>query len=236
VLTAYARLAQYYDAGEWGAVSLEYLGHVANLGPLLGARPSRILDVSCGTGTLVGELAKSAYAVGSDLSAAMIAEARKKYPGLAFHVADMAELQLAERFDLIVSPFDSINYLTEPGALGKALANVASLLEPRGCVLFDFNTPHLYEARHRGTHVRRVGGVELTQICRYDRATRSVETRFDFGPDGCEQHRQRAFDFAEVGAALTSSGLVVAHAKDLETGAEVRAGSLKILVAARRAG
>jgi SAM-dependent methyltransferase len=52
-----------------------------------------ILDIGCGTGHLTAEIAASgAEVVGIDSSEEMIAEARKKYPGLRFEVMDAREL------------------------------------------------------------------------------------------------------------------------------------------------
>jgi SAM-dependent methyltransferase len=67
--------------------------------PLLGPKAGeRILDIGCGTGHLTAEIAASgARVVGIDRSEEMIAEARKKYPGLRFEVMDAREL---EKIDL----------------------------------------------------------------------------------------------------------------------------------------
>ncbi|MBN2394522.1 MAG: class I SAM-dependent methyltransferase [Anaerolineae bacterium] len=53
----------------------------------------RCLDVGCGTGHYCGRLAADGFAaVGIDLDAAMIAQARRRYPQAVFHVLDMRDV------------------------------------------------------------------------------------------------------------------------------------------------
>ena len=53
----------------------------------------RILDLGCGTGALTAEIAaRGAEVLGVDRSEEMIAQARKKFPGLRFEVMDAREL------------------------------------------------------------------------------------------------------------------------------------------------
>lgn len=53
----------------------------------------RCLDIGCGTGHYCGRLAVDGFdAVGIDLDAAMIAQARRHYPQAAFHVLNMLDI------------------------------------------------------------------------------------------------------------------------------------------------
>ncbi|GAA1404177.1 methyltransferase domain-containing protein [Kitasatospora putterlickiae] len=66
---------------------------------LLGAGPGRtVLDVGCGAGRAVAELAeRGARAIGVDASARVIAAARRRRPGADLRVGDAAELPLPDR-------------------------------------------------------------------------------------------------------------------------------------------
>ncbi|MBN2035255.1 MAG: glycosyltransferase [Chitinispirillaceae bacterium] len=62
---------------------------------------SSVLDIGCGTGTLLNAL-EPARGLGIDLSEGMVTIARKKYPHLRFEVMEAEELRLSETFDYIV--------------------------------------------------------------------------------------------------------------------------------------
>jgi len=102
---------------------------------------SRVLDLGCGTGSLLAAL-DPAYGVGVDFSPAMIAIAEKQHPGLKFIVGDAEvpseQLKKAGPFDYIVlsGMFDDIEVALELlHDLCKAetrivIAYYASLWEP----------------------------------------------------------------------------------------------------------
>ena len=65
--------------------------------------PSSVLDAGCGTGRVAIELSRRGVAtVGADIDASMIAEARRRAPGLEWVEADLADLDLARQFDVVV--------------------------------------------------------------------------------------------------------------------------------------
>jgi ubiquinone/menaquinone biosynthesis C-methylase UbiE len=56
-----------------------------------------VVDVGCGTGRAVAELADhAAHAIGVDLDPAMLAAARSRFPGIDVRAADAAELPLSD--------------------------------------------------------------------------------------------------------------------------------------------
>lgn len=62
---------------------------------------SSVLDVGCGTGELMAGL-KAKVKTGIDFSEAMIAEARKQYPDLDFHVMNASNITLDKTYDVII--------------------------------------------------------------------------------------------------------------------------------------
>ena len=72
---------------------------------LLAPQPGeRILDIGCGTGQLTAEIAASgAEVTGLDNSPAMIAEARRNYPLLAFELRDVCDMPHHGAFDAVFS-------------------------------------------------------------------------------------------------------------------------------------
>jgi len=62
---------------------------------------SRVLELGCGPGDLLNAV-KPSYGVGVDFAPAIVEQARQKYPGLHFIIADAEELELNETFDYII--------------------------------------------------------------------------------------------------------------------------------------
>jgi len=92
-----------------------------NVGPILDAAQvrvgTRVLDVGCGSGNLAAEAAsRGASVVGTDLSDAMVALARRHHPQLDFRQADAEQLPFADlTFDSVVSNL-LIPHLPRPDA------------------------------------------------------------------------------------------------------------------------
>lgn len=89
------QIANQWNAAEYDAkhafVYEKAKGLVELLAPKAG---ERILDLGCGTGALTAEIAaRGAEVLGVDRSEEMIAQARKKFPGLRFEVMDARELR-----------------------------------------------------------------------------------------------------------------------------------------------
>ncbi|MFC4452616.1 class I SAM-dependent DNA methyltransferase [Deinococcus sonorensis] len=102
---------------------------------------TRVLDLACGTGAMTAEFDRRGLNVtGLDGSAEMLAVARARLPQLGFVQADLRDFELGMRFDLITCVFDSLNNLTEPADLGRALARMRAHLKPGGLLAFDVNT------------------------------------------------------------------------------------------------
>ena len=65
--------------------------------------PTSVLDAGCGTGRVAIELARDGIAViGVDVDASMLAEARRRGPGLEWVEADLSELDLGRTFDVVL--------------------------------------------------------------------------------------------------------------------------------------
>ena len=72
---------------------------------------SEVLEIGSGTGELLAAL-KPGYGLGVDISPAMVAEARSKYPRLRWQVGDAENLLLEDRFDYVVMS-DVVGFLDD---------------------------------------------------------------------------------------------------------------------------
>lgn len=121
-------------------------------------RPTRVLDLACGTGRITFALATRGVAldpdfriVGLDSSAPFLASAHDKLGALdpavaaatSFVEADMRHFALSDRFDLIVLGFNSFAYLPTTDDQLACLAAVRRHLAPGGHFGLDLVVPHL---------------------------------------------------------------------------------------------
>ena len=228
----YQLLAKFYDKEEWGKYSLQYLEIINILKTKYDISFNTILDISCGTGDLIHELSKEYKVVGSDISEEMINVAKNKYPKMTFILSDMANLKLLNRFDLIISPFDSINYLAERNHLKRAFLNINNLLNKGGHFIFDFNTEKLFEDKHHGVFDKNTCGVSYKQICEYDKETKTAKTIFDFGGDEKEIHIQKAINYDEIDELLNECGFKIKYSHDIFKDESINENSYKIIILA----
>ncbi|MCI0523880.1 MAG: methyltransferase domain-containing protein [Acidobacteria bacterium] len=100
----------------------------------------RILDLCCGTGQIAKGLVDRGYVVtGVDGSEAMLRFARENAPAAAFIHADARAFRLPEKFQCVISAFDSLNHVMELDELKMVFRNVHAVLDEEGIFLFDLN-------------------------------------------------------------------------------------------------
>ena len=100
----------------------------------------RVLDLGCGPGHIAAYLAGegSRAVCGIDLSPAMVQEARRRYPEIAFDAGDMLALPLADAsLTGIVAMYAIVNL--ERAALPAAFAEMHRVLQPGGRLLLSFH-------------------------------------------------------------------------------------------------
>ena len=110
-MASYRAFAHFYDA-----VQGDGSEHAAFLRKLIeGHRPSAqtVLELACGTGSILKQLRPDYEVTGLDLSAPMLEVAAEKVPGVRLVEGDMTRFALGERFDVVLCVYDSINHLLE---------------------------------------------------------------------------------------------------------------------------
>jgi SAM-dependent methyltransferase len=107
---------------------------------------SDILDLCCGDGRLANRLVRNGYRVtGLDGSEGMLAFARQKTAQAEFLLADARSFRLPERFDAVISTFDSLNHVMTTEELRAVFANVFAALHADGYFVFDLNREESYK-------------------------------------------------------------------------------------------
>lgn len=102
----------------------------------LAAKPGEsILDVGCGTGQLLAQIAESgATVLGTDASPAMIEQAKIAFPNLSFQVIDATKLPFEGEFDAIFSNA-TFHWIENQQALTQCLYKS---LKPGGRLVAEF--------------------------------------------------------------------------------------------------
>ena len=110
--------------------NLEFIAHTDLLRP-----NHKILEIGCGIGSIVVELARQGYDVtGSDISHEAIAYGLKKYGDIKLEVQAAETLQYEnETFDIVLS-FDLFEHITQ---IDRHISEVFRVLRPGGCYMFQ---------------------------------------------------------------------------------------------------
>lgn len=108
------------------------------------ASSGRILDVGCGTGTLLAAIPGDGYEkVGVDVSSSMLDRARER--GLRVERAGADALPFEDRsFDLVMT-FAVLHHLVEPAVVRAAIAEMCRVTRPGGAlIVWDHNPLNPY--------------------------------------------------------------------------------------------
>ncbi|MET9629629.1 class I SAM-dependent methyltransferase [Lentzea sp. NPDC006480] len=144
----YDRLAEAYTESNETDIQNAYYERPAMLALAGDVTGRRILDAGCGSGPLLAALrGRGAVVSGFDLSAGMLALARRRVPGADLRVADLAEpLPYADAaFDDVIASL-VLHYL---GDWGPALAELHRVLKPGGRLLISIDHPFAMHMIHR---------------------------------------------------------------------------------------
>lgn len=142
-MTRYDAFAPFYDrvVGPRGDVGALLLRLIRRYRP--GAK--RVLELGCGSGTMLRVLSRRHQVTGIDNSRGMIRIAQTKAPRARILFGDITNFDLGERFDAIVCPFDTINHVTSFTGWKRVFEHAHRHLSPGGVFIFDVNTEHKME-------------------------------------------------------------------------------------------
>ncbi|QQS46922.1 MAG: class I SAM-dependent methyltransferase [Acidobacteriota bacterium] len=213
IYTDYDRFAWFYNkywGGEFSRPALAILNII--LLPHLSER-ARILDLCCGTGQITAGLAAKGYHLtGLDGSAVMLEFARQNAPGVEFIQGDARSFHLDDKFDAVISPFDSLNHIMTVAELKSVFGNVSETLTDEGIFLFDLNLEDESEAQGNSINM-----IEEDNACIVNASYDPVEKlkRYDVTmfrlESGCWRRTdvslfQRYFEIEEIMCTLSECG------------------------------
>jgi SAM-dependent methyltransferase len=108
-----------------------------------GKNIKRVLDVSCGTGSLWQRLEEAGMTVyGCDPAWSMLKVAKRKLTPRYLWCGDIRHLGLRWQPQVVLSTYDSMNYLMCATDWMKALQSIHGVLPTEGLFIFDISTLH----------------------------------------------------------------------------------------------
>ena len=135
---------------------------------------SSLLELACGTGSILARLTTSAQLTGLDRSPEMLAVAAAKVPGTRLVQGDMSSFDLGRRLDVVVCVFDSVNHLLDVGSWASMFACVHAHLTEHGLFVLDVNTVG---------ELHRLGD-EPPWVHDFDGGTAVIDVTFGLDPGG----------------------------------------------------
>lgn len=212
------RTPELYDAF-YDAMGKDYPAEAAAVASRIHARlpgASTLLDVACGTGRHLEQLAGTFTGTGVDLDGALLAVARSRCPDLRFVEADMCGLDLGERFDAVTCLFSSIGYVGSVERLRRAVAAMATHLVPGGVLVVEpWFQPGEWSVGHvSGLYVDRPS-LKAARLCVSDRRDDVAVLDFEYlfaTPGGVEHrtehHELTLFTWEQYRDAFEAAGLL----------------------------
>jgi SAM-dependent methyltransferase len=135
----YESFAAFYDAVQ--GTRAAHADYVAQLVERYRPGAGSVLELACGTGSVLARLRDRYEVTGVDLSPEMLAIARQKLPEVDLVEADMSRARLGRHFDAVLCVYDSINHLLSFRRWEATFATARVHLRPGGVFVFDVNTP-----------------------------------------------------------------------------------------------
>jgi SAM-dependent methyltransferase len=222
---SYATLARYYDLE-----NAEFTEDLDFWIELAETHSGPILELGCGTGRVLLNLARRGHAVtGVDNSPEMLARLRAKLEAAserhlpaapAIVQAGMEDFELPERFGLTLVPYNTFMHLQTQQAQLDALARIRRHMRPGGTLALDVvNAAEAYAAQEQALTLERsfMDGERTVQqfaSIALDRAGQTARVTWIYdstGPDGSVQRTivpltLRYCFAAEMGLLLAHSG------------------------------
>ncbi|TYQ15247.1 UNVERIFIED_CONTAM: methyltransferase family protein [Acetivibrio alkalicellulosi] len=216
---AYSGFAYVYDQLMYDVNYIKWCNFIENIFKTHGQKPNLVLDLACGTGSFLIEMAKRGYdMIGVDLSMDMLNCAKQKsgdLKNILYLNQDIIDFELYGTVDAVVCLMDSINYITDKRNLKKLLKKVHNYLNNGGLFIFDINTPYkfkkilkdnvFYDVSDEISYIwqnyydstRKICQIELTIF----KKENSVYTRMD------ETHYERCYEIDELKEIIQNSNL-----------------------------
>lgn len=228
-LAPYSLVAEFYDHlmrhvnyERWASYVISLFHLADDFQPRAARSPmkvARVLELACGTGRMLVELARAGFTVmGSDRSAAMLRVAHQRLERDGWQATlwcgDMREVAAIVEVDAAICLYDSINYCLTPEDLQCVFKSVAQFVRQGGLFIFDICT-HYNCRKNFSNYAERDTTSEFSYVRHaYYKPYKKLQFN-DFkiidetnrGQAYSERHVQRVYSIQEMCEQFMSSGL-----------------------------
>lgn len=158
-----------------------------------------VLELGSGTCKFANILKRNVKSiVASDISSSMLFQSTDK--NLKKVCFNMTAIPLKKKFNLIISLFDSVNYLTSKKKFISMLKNVESILADDGIFTFDVSLEkNSYKFIKYSNHSGKIKNIQYDHQTSYNAKTRIHKNvfiiKFKDGRQVIENHKQKIYPF-----------------------------------------
>lgn len=147
---AYKQIAPFYDKSTNLKIFNTYKSIIGDV------KNKRMLDLGCGTGTLLKHYSATNETYGIDSSPEMIKIAKTKDKKSNYSIGDIIKIQFKRKFDIITCTYDTVNHLPSLDDWKLLFKAVSKHLSERGIFVFDYNTVFGL-TNNAGTELQKIG-------------------------------------------------------------------------------
>lgn len=179
--------------------------------------PTTLLDLGCGTGSLLKEFPPMLHKTGLDRSEKMLEIAKIRVPNVEWVVSDMISFKSPRLYDLVVCTHDCLNYIINIYELQMHFFSVRDALEKGGYYFFDISSEYnLKKNFHNHTIRESFDSMNILWENRYDEYRKEITSTLTFevqtnrGTEvSREVHIQKYYSIEEIKILAEKSGFEV---------------------------
>jgi len=202
----YDRLMDHVDYSKWS-------DYILNLIQTSGREVGSVIDLSCGTGSLINQLqGKISTIFGCDNSREMVREAHKKkrLNSDFLFVNDIRRAAIKDNcFECALFLYDSLNYLIDDVSLLNSLAEIHRILKKNGLFIFDVVSENHCIEHYGDFHESEYWGDEgYSRHSYYDSKSGFQFNDFRIvikGDTYIEKHQQKVYDLDYLKSMLSKT-------------------------------
>ena len=167
----------------------------------------KIIDIGCGTGLHASLLQQDGFQVdGLDLNKEMLDIAKTRISS-NLYLQNVLDININQKYDVIISMFAVLNHLKDTRELEKALINLKKILTDEGKIIVDLHNP-----QNSGCKKDSYDNMTRTMVWHYDKKSKIEVSKIIFEIDRkkyIDNHTFRIFTINEVKQCCKNVGLVV---------------------------